>query len=213
MNARHADEAPGPRGSSLTFGRDMNRTFYTAFGVLTSAFARLEADIRFLIAGLAFSGESVAAAAFMDGSMLRGNLTILRRLGRQYWDAEDRITEIIDGTEKIRQLRNLFIHGLWSAKNFGVPDGFATVKDLRTTFEQDEHSRNWTHGSTEQFTLDDFQRTLAEVNAISAKIEELCGWFEKHEELDFGYFGGTSIGKPSRFSLDSDGSLVPIPDP
>lgn len=68
----------------------------------------------------------------------------------------------------------------------------------------------WTHGISEQFSLSDFQSILAEVNLISAKIEKLCAWLEKHEDIDFGYLGSTSKGTPTKFALNSDGSLSPV---
>ena len=150
------------------------------------------------------------ASAFMDGSQLRENLSILRKLGRQYSDAEVPIAEIIDRTEQIRSKRNRFIHGLWMPGTFGEKDGFATVQDLRTTFEETDTSRNWTHGQSEQSSVHDFQWILDEVNQIRTKIGELCAWFEKHEDIEFGYFGKRSMGKPTTYAVNPDGSLTHV---
>ena len=188
----------------------MSEKFYTAFGYLTSAFAHLEADIRFLIAGVAFKDDSVTASAFLDRSQLGENLTLLKKIGRQYWDAEERLSEILSRIENIRQKRNLFIHGLWSSKEFGEKDGYAVVRDLRTTYEKKERSREWRHGVSHHFTISDFQEILNEVNQISKKIEELCEWFEKNEEMSFGYFGGTTMGRASTFAVGENGAIIPI---
>lgn len=187
-----------------------NQTFYSAFGCLTSAFAHMEADLRFLIAGLAFRGETEVAAAFLDGSHLSGNLSILKKLGLTFVGDEAQFHEIVKHGEKIRLKRNLFIHGLWSPGNFGEKDGLATVKDLRTKTEEVRHGRQWTHGISEQFSLADFENLLSEVNLISAKIEKLCAWLEKHEDIDFGYFGATSKSTPTKFLIKPDGSLTPV---
>lgn len=106
--------------------------FYSAFGILTVAFAQMVADVRMLISGLAFGGNLVTAAAFIDTSQLGENLRILRKISRQYWDKENQFLDIIKAVEKIREIRNLFIHGVWHSGNFEEPKGFATVTNLKT---------------------------------------------------------------------------------
>ncbi|MFA5265814.1 MAG: hypothetical protein WC378_18495 [Opitutaceae bacterium] len=170
----------------------------------------MEADLRFLIAGLAFKGEDIVASVFMDGLHLSGNLNILRKLAREYLGDEKRFAEIVDLAEKIQKKRNLFIHGLWSPGNFGEENGFATVRDLRTKTEKQGNGRLWTRGQSEQFSVDDFQTILNEVNLISDKIAKLCAWLEKHEDIEFGSFGVTSKGEPMMFAINSDGSLTPV---
>jgi len=173
----------------------------------------LEADLRFLIAGLAFKGESVIASAFIDGSQLGENLYILRKLRRRYWDAEAAcLTEIIDRTDKVRPKRNLFIHGLWSTGNFGRDGGFATVTDLRTTFEDDQSTKRWTHGQSEKFSVRDFQDILDEVNLIRGKIEAFCELIMKHDnDVDFGYLGETAAARPVTIALSLNEDPVESP--
>lgn len=63
----------------------------------------MEADLRFLIAGLAFNGETVVAAAFLDGSHLSGNLAILRKLGLTFVGNEERFAEIADSQTRFEE--------------------------------------------------------------------------------------------------------------
>lgn len=170
----------------------MNQKFYGAFGVLTSAFAQMEADIRILLAGIAFRGETIYAAAFLDGSHLSENLVTLRKISLSFLGEEHRFIEIIEPLDAIRRKRNLFIHGLWSPKNFGEPNGYAVVRELRTRSEEKKGGRMWKHGNEERFSFSDFETLLASVNDISKKIEGLCSWLEKNEEVEFGYIGFTS---------------------
>lgn len=118
----------------------------------------MEGDLRILIAGLAFKDDKIIASVFLDNSQLGENIAILRKLSRKYWEEESDFSELIDLLEIIRPTRNLFIHGLWSPMNFGEPDGFASVDDLRTFYEKKQSSRTWRHRQTEKFSINDFRR-------------------------------------------------------
>ncbi|OPY72639.1 MAG: hypothetical protein A4E64_02898 [Syntrophorhabdus sp. PtaU1.Bin058] len=181
----------------------MNKQFYTVFGYLTSAFACMEGDLRFLVAGIAFGNDSITTSAFMDSSQLIDNLRILRKLSRQYWGAESQFAEVIDSIEQIRSTRNLFIHGLWTPGKFGETNGVASVQDLKTSFESSSTMREWRHGQTMDFSLDDFRILLADVNEAIDKIAKLREWLEKHEGIEFGYIGFTSKLKPVSIRIDS----------
>ncbi len=185
----------------------MNQKFYSAFGILTTAFAHMEADIRMLLAGIAFRDEKIFAAAFLDGSHLSENVSILRKISLSFVGDEHRFTEVLDIIEKIRIKRNLFVHGLWSPKDFGAPDGFAVVRILRTKHENKKGGRLWRHGGEERFTARDFQSILNDVNDIIRKIDGLCAWLEKDEEFEFYHQGSTSIHR-SIVSLDELKSIT-----
>jgi hypothetical protein len=178
-----------------------NDKFYSAFGVLTVAFSRMEADLRTLISGIAFGDKSVVASAFLDTSQLSENLRILRKLSRQYWDEEREILDVIKAIESVRETRNLFIHGIWHPGSFGHPSGFATVADLKTTYKGDNAERSWSHSQTLQFSISDFQNILDSVNEVIGKIEKVCDLFSSNDEIQFGQGGFTATLKPVIISL------------
>jgi len=181
----------------------MNSKFYTAFGILTAAFSRMEADVRMLISGIAFSGNSVIASAFIDTSQLSENLTVLRKLSRQYWDKEAIFMDIVKLIESIRETRNLFIHGIWQPGNFNEQNGFATVTDLKTKYEKEKTKRTWVHSQTLQFSISDFQNILNSTNSASGKIRKLCELLEmENNDMQFGQGGLTASSEPV---------LIPIP--
>lgn len=186
-----------------------NRNFYSAFGVLTVAFSRMEADLRMLISGIAFGENSVAASAFLDSSQLSENLRVLRKLSRQYWEKEDQILDIIKSIESIRETRNLFIHGIWQPRDFDEPNSFATVTDLKTIYERENTKRTWMHSQTLQFSLTDFQEVLDSVNSVIEKIEKLCDLFKSEDEIQFGQGGLTASLEPI---LISDSKSISTPN-
>lgn len=181
-----------------------NDKFYSAFGVLTAAFSRMEADLRSLISGIAFGEKSVVASAFLDSSQLSENLRILRKLSRQYWDEESEILNIVKAIESIRETRNLFIHGIWHPGSFDQPNGFATVTDLKTTYEGDNTKRSWWHSQTLQFSISDFQNILDSVHEIIEKIEKVRELFSSNDEIIFDREGFTATLKPVRISLSEN---------
>jgi hypothetical protein len=177
----------------------LNTLFYTNFGIITCAFATVESDLRILISGIAFKGESVAAAAFLDKSQLAENITVLRKLSRQYWEEKEYFDEIVKQFDKIRSIRNLFIHGLWRPSSFGEENGKAHVTDLKTFYEENDDKRTWKHGETREFSISDFQEILDQINSIREKIQNLCEILED-EEITFGYFDTTKL-KPIQIKL------------
>jgi|WetSurMetagenome_2_1015567.scaffolds.fasta_scaffold00054_15 hypothetical protein len=180
-----------------------NDKFYLAFGVLTVAFSRMEADLRMLISGIAFGDKSVVASAFLDASQLSENLRILRKLSRQYWDEENEILIVIKAIESTRETRNLFIHGIWHPGSFGQPGGFATVTDLKTTYEENNAERSWNHSQTLQFSINDFQNILDSVNEVIREIAKVCDLFSSNNEMQFGQGGFTATLKPVIISLSN----------
>jgi hypothetical protein len=170
--------------------------FYSAFGVLTAAFSKMEAELRVLISGMAFKGEAVVASAFMDCSQLGDNLVVLKKIGRQYWDSHKTIKTIVDRIEELKKTRNLFIHGLWSPGTFGELGGSASVTDLRTTFDDKPTIRSWSHSQKSEYSLAQFQNILAEVNSVTSEIDGLMRDLEKKEKIEFGWGGITGITKP-----------------
>ncbi len=185
-----------------------NKIFYSAFGVLTVAFSRMEADLRKLISGIAFNDNSIVASAFLDSSQLNENIRILKKLSRQYWeDEEERFLEIITSIGSIRETRNLFIHGVWNPGKFGEPNGFATVTDLKTAYKGDEEQRSWNHSQTLQYSINDFQKILDSVYEIIGKIENLCEHFTEDEDIQFGHGGLTAHMKPVIVSSSKPDSM------
>jgi hypothetical protein len=180
-----------------------NNKFYHTFGVLTVAFAGLEADLRDLIAGIAFGDDSISASAFLDSSQLATNLRILSKISRRYWDKEKEFIEIIGSIEAIRETRNLFIHGLWHSRNFGEPNGFATVTDLKTTFKREDTVKKWAHSQSYNYSIDDFQALLDLINGAVKKIENLRKKIESEEGIQFGTIGFTAITEPEIISYST----------
>lgn len=183
----------------------MNERFYQAFGILTAAFSSMEADVRSLICGIAFGGNGVIASAFMDSSQLSENLNLLKKLSRQYWDKEELFLNIIKPIESIRFIRNIFIHGLWASSNFGEPNGYASVTDLKTKYKKNEKMRTWTHSLTLKYSITDFQKILDDVNLVKQKIRELCELFESEDDdINFGMTGLTASMEPILIPLNSN---------
>lgn len=130
----------------------------------------------------------------------------MRKISRQFWDKENQLVDILKAVEKIRETRNLFIHGVWHPGNFEEPKGFATVTDLKTEYENKGDKRSWKHGQTLKFCVTYFQEILDSVNSISYKIENLCELFKSEDDINFGQEGLTASSKPFIVSISSSGN-------
>ncbi|HVW86695.1 MAG TPA: hypothetical protein VHB50_18545 [Bryobacteraceae bacterium] len=168
--------------------------FYTAFGYLACQFAELEADLRALLAGLSFRDDMVTAAVFLDSSQLAENTNALRKLARIYEGYEPQMLEIAKRIEKLRETRNLFIHGIWNPGDF-ISGGVAIVRDLNCSYEKLPNERRWHRGKGTEHSINSFNELLKEVRAITALIEELCEKLENDDDLEINQFGSVFRGK------------------
>ena len=158
--------------------------FYTAFGCLACAFARMEADLRALIAGLAFGENTITASVFLDSL----NSPKTRRnsgSSRANEELEPAMVEIAHRIDKLRESRNLFIHGIWEDGSLGLAGGGASVRDLNTSYEKQASDRLWASGRAKKFTIDDFNTLLTEVDAITASIGRLWNSLANDDETAF----------------------------
>lgn len=167
-------------------------SFYTAFGFVTCAFARMEANLRALIAGLAFGDNSVTASVFLDSTQLTENTRTLRELARDHHDHEAAMVMIAKRIEQLRTKRNLFIHGLWEEGDFLEQGGHAIVRDLNSVYEKKANSRQWIRGKACRYSIKDFNELIAEIEAIQNAINNLCEELERTEDLIFSHFGSTT---------------------
>ena len=186
----------------------MSEKFYSAFGQLTAVYARMEGELRLLVAGIAFGDDMVTAAAFLDSSQLSANLAILRKLSRKYWDHYDRLKKLVASIDRIRPRRNQFIHGIWRPGTFDEAGGTAYVVDLKTTYEEKPDSRSWSHSQTEHFSMSDFQSIYRDILVLTKEIVDLMALLESSEGIFFhSGLGGASMAKP--IELASDEMQIP----
>jgi len=152
----------------------MNTKFYAAFGSLACSFSNMESAIRNLISEIAFQGNDQIAYAFMDRVQLSESIKLLQKLSRVLPSGEDEfILEMKNRVEKIRPTRNLFIHGQWIPGDFGTKTGKATVLDSKMTYTDTDNLTRWGKGSVSEYTLEDFNRLISEVESIQGIIEHI----------------------------------------
>lgn len=181
--------------------------FYCAFGQLAADFARLEAALRSLIAGVAFGSDPAIAGVFLERSQLSANVEILKKLAKKFWAEQARIEAISHSIDQLRPERNLFIHGLWSPSSFGEGEGCAKVMDLKTTYPpsstvphaavEEPDQKTWTCGKDQTYTLDQFKAIHSKVVATIEEIEALMDHLEQRYEIHFqGPFAELKIFRP-----------------
>lgn len=193
----------------------MNRAFYVNFGIIACSFSCLEADLRSLISGIVFRDEAVVASAFLDKSQFAENTTILKKLGRNFWEEKELFDKIVGQLHRIRDDRNSFIHGVWRPGNFGEPNGNAELLDLRTVYCESENQRKWKHGVRKLYSLKEFAVLLDTIENVRSDIKSLCMKLENAatEEgihLDFNLSGVTTAYRPQLMRLTPEGELVQI---
>ena len=176
----------------------MKCKFEHEFGSVTLAFSEMEAEIRILLSGLAFSGDSIRAAAFLDSSQLVQSLRTIRKLARNLVGYEQDLIDVIRIPESLREKRNLFIHGIWNVASFEESDGFAIVRDLNTKFEKlDDTKRRWTRGDPACYKYEDFEEIRSQIGEFLQSSRALRKRMESEDqELEFpdSLWSCTSVG-------------------
>lgn len=154
-----------------------------------------------LIKGIAFGENRVAASAFLDSAQLAENITTLKKLSRQFYGYQRRFDAVLKELRKIRETRNLFIHGVWNPGSFGDPGGFATVTDYRTSFDANGTIKSWTHSQESKFHMRDFQDILNSVNFVFKQIESICEDLSSEKDIEFEVGGITQMYEPKVIKL------------
>ena len=156
-----------------------NLIFYSHIGLITVRFAELESILTHIIERLINSDDSIISNSLIEKNNLAANLDLLKKINRRRQYQEEKIDEIISKTNKSRNVRNFFVHGVWSdvKKDFG--ELYIYCSNHKHIYEKVSDGQQWTRYRSDKFTLNDFQDEIKKIDEILLILKEL--WEDLHE--------------------------------
>lgn len=151
---------------------DIEKEFYFHLGLLSTKFAEIEANVISMLGGL-ITDNSFLINPIIEKNSLSQNIELLKKINLYKEFEKEDIETLINRTSKVRQYRNLFIHGLW-----GVPEqreNEVTIEciEQKVTPKMVKHGRMWTSGKEHLIKLSDIVSQINELDFIIALQKRL----------------------------------------
>ncbi|MCL9805703.1 hypothetical protein NAT51_09225 [Flavobacterium amniphilum] len=159
-----------------------NISFYAHIGLISIRFAELESLITHIIERLINSDNDIVSSTLIENNNLSTNLQLLKKINRCRRYEEEKISETILKINQLRDMRNFFIHGVWSDVKIDEEGTYVQCSNHKHIYEKNSSGQLWTRYHSEQFRLKDFQEEIKKIDAVLVILKEL---WEDLEEEDF----------------------------
>jgi hypothetical protein len=148
-------------------------SFYMNLGLLATLFSKVESQVRSLLVLEIYPANVMVGYQTIEGNMLEKNLRLLEKINKLTSFEPDRIKNIISRIDKVKKLRNEFIHGNWgmpAEKEGEVRIEVHLSKIGKLNIGGRETIINVTPGA---YTLKQIQEQIKELLSISTELLEL----------------------------------------
>lgn len=149
---------------------------YALVGFCAAQFARLEFHLGFSLSYFHMWKEiSVETVIFTRNAQLRDKLRLLKelityRLQSRFADLAAEGVTVVDRIDKIRDERNLFIHGYWLINHFLTNEGIVNVSDTRWRYDSTDPS--YSVMDTREIKLSYLEELGREVGELIEQLQE-----------------------------------------
>lgn len=161
--------------------QEIEKNFYYNVGILSTRFAIAEQLCQDILC-LTISSEErhTATLTIIEEFTLWKTLRILEKIIKINSGWEKEIKAVIKKLDKIRVVRNLFIHGLWKTPQTNGKTTTISVETKKIKFEEEPPieelvkqgypysygSRTWRFNNYQTFSIEEIQRIISETNDI-----------------------------------------------
>jgi hypothetical protein len=154
---------------------DIN-AFLTRIGDVAVRFSNLEFAVSLILARLIDTSQHSIAGEFVaDTLSLSEKLRIIKRVAPlRYCHKEalrNELLELCNAIEKMKNIRNLFIHGSWNFEAKYLEEGKVACLDMR--WKAEKNLKQWLRTSEQTFSLKDFGDLCSSLGKLTSKAFEL----------------------------------------
>lgn len=143
----------------------VQKEFYFHLGLISTKFSIMEYNI-LKILGKLIIDEFVLTATLLEKNSLSQNIELLKKINRFRRYKEKSMLELIRNVSKVRQSRNLFIHGVWGEPHKSEKDVIINCSEPKLLYEENESGRTWTHRTHHKFLLSDLMKLAEDIDNI-----------------------------------------------
>lgn len=155
--------------------KDHVKECYLHLGLMSTEFAKVEEYIRNILAFLINNDNYFCALYAIEKNTLETNLQLLKKINFLVKYEESKINAIIEKLNPIKQVRNSFIHGVWSEPE--EIDGEIHINVLRNKIQYIEDEGDglpaWYGSKREAFTLKTIQLHLMTLEEIGVDLKTI----------------------------------------
>ncbi|WP_298138306.1 hypothetical protein [Flavobacterium sp.] len=167
---------------------DYNIPFYSRIGLLSVRFSEIESLVSHIIEKLINSDSDMISYLLIENNVLDKNLTILQQINNQRYFEEEKISKIISEIKQLKNIRNLFIHGVWS--DVENKDGKAYMSVANHKWVKQETPK-WSNGkwlsrySSTKLTLKNLDSNIKQADKILVDLKKIWEVLDEEGENAF----------------------------
>ncbi len=167
---------------------DTNIHFYSRIGLLSVRFSEIESLVSHIIEKLINSDSDMISYLLIENNVLDKNLTILQQINNQRYFEEERISKIISEIKQLKNIRNLFIHGVWS--DVENKDGKTYMNVANHKWVKQETPK-WSHGkwlsrySSTKLTIKNLDSNIKQADKILIELKNIWEIIDEEGENAF----------------------------
>jgi hypothetical protein len=170
--------------------KDYEIEFYAHIGLLSVKFAKLEFKLSIIVGKLLDPKDDLIPTLITENNSLNKNIELLKKIDRvRNWE-HSLISKLIGQVSKIKNDRNLFIHGIWSDPT-KEENSIEIICDERKISYEDEKDnednyvdQTWHFNKHHVFRLDDIKNRITDIDKIIELEDKLLVGLED-ENIDF----------------------------
>jgi hypothetical protein len=151
---------------------DTEKDFYAYLGLLSVKFSEMENNLAKIVATLINNDDKVITALLTEDNTLHKNLELLKRLIKVRDFQTPYIIQMIDLIGKVKAMRNLFIHGVWTKPHESQNDIVSSCNDIRIKYSEEKDtngkitSQKWQMNEHKEFRLSYVIQEIHRLNDI-----------------------------------------------
>jgi len=146
----------------------LQKELYEKVGELSILYAKLEFNVSKILSMLINSDDETISIYLLERNTLQKNLELLRNFNRLRDFRSDDIEQLMISINKVKDRRNLFIHGLWSKPSIreGQKIAYCEERKIKYTKQNERGHQQWNFNTFYKFTYDDLGEQIGEIRNI-----------------------------------------------
>lgn len=170
--------------------QESEREFYGLLGLVSIRFARLEAQYSELLRLLIHPEDHLMTETLTKDYNLYKTIEMVKKLGRMSnfsFDDINELEKIVSETKSIKNVRNIFVHGIWKIKQDEDGEVRATCKQWKITYSKVSTRQEWSRGYKTKSVNNEFLRKIAlGLEDLSERIQKFIDKIN-NKPSDFNY--------------------------
>lgn len=146
--------------------------FYSYLGLLSVKFAQIDTLLSEILVKLIGIDDELISETLTEDNSISKNIDLIRKINKIKCYNEPIMNDLIASIDKIRKVRNMFIHGIWGTpfESDGELKIVCSVRKIKFNEEKDSTGtvieKTWRHTGHQMFNLQDIKNIIQSIEEI-----------------------------------------------